>query len=55
LPSWSPWQLRSGFAPQLREGEPTKAQAIFEWGYDQLRALIKSNVSDDALFVIRWR
>ncbi len=37
---------------QLREGEPTKAQAIFEWGYDQLRALIKSNVSDDALFII---
>ena len=37
---------------QLREGEPTKAQAIFEWGYDQLRSLIKANVSEDALFVI---
>ena len=37
---------------QLREGEPTKVQAIFEWGYDQLRALIRSNVSDDALFII---
>ena len=37
---------------QLREGEPTKAQAIFEWGYDQLRALIRTNVSDDALFII---
>ena len=37
---------------QLREGEPTKAQAIFEWGYDQLRALIRTNVSGDALFII---
>ncbi len=37
---------------QLREGEPTKVQAIFEWGYDQLRSLIKSNVSEDALFII---
>jgi len=37
---------------RLREGEPTKAQAIFEWGYDQLRSLIKTNVSEDALFVI---
>ncbi len=27
-------------------------QAIFEWGYDQLRSLIKTNVSDDALFII---
>ena len=27
-------------------------QAIFEWGYDQLRALIRENVSVDALFVI---
>jgi F-type H+-transporting ATPase subunit a len=37
---------------QLRQGEPGKVQAIFEWGYDQLRALIKSNVSEDALFII---
>jgi F-type H+-transporting ATPase subunit a len=37
---------------QLREGEPTRVQAVFEWGYDQLRALIKSNVSEDALFII---
>ena len=37
---------------QLQEGEPTKAQAIFEWGYDQLRSLIKANVSEDALFII---
>src|SRR5258708_1928704 len=37
---------------QSREGEPTKVQAIFEWGYDQLRSLIKTNVSGDALFII---
>ena len=37
---------------RLREGEPSKVQAIFEWGYDQLRSLIKTNVSDDALFII---
>lgn len=37
---------------QLREGEPTRVQAIFEWGYDLLRGLIKENVSDDALFII---
>jgi F-type H+-transporting ATPase subunit a len=37
---------------QLRQGEPGKVQAIFEWGYDQLRGLIKTNVSEDALFVI---
>jgi F-type H+-transporting ATPase subunit a len=37
---------------KLREGEPSKVQAIFEWGYDQLRSLIKTNVSDDALFII---
>jgi F-type H+-transporting ATPase subunit a len=36
----------------LKEGEPGKVQAIFEWGYDQLRALIKENVSDDALFML---
>ena len=37
---------------KLRAGEPTKVQAVFEWGYDQLRALIKTNVSGDALFII---
>ncbi len=37
---------------QLRSGEPSKTQAVFEWGYDQLRALIKENVSEDALFII---
>src|SRR6202030_508629 len=37
---------------KLREGEPSKVQAVFEWGYDQLRGLIKTNVSDDALFII---
>ena len=37
---------------QLRHGEPTKVQAVVEWGYDLLRGLIKSNVSEDALFII---
>ncbi|MFI5282796.1 MAG: F0F1 ATP synthase subunit A [Candidatus Dormibacterales bacterium] len=37
---------------KLKTGEPSRVQAVFEWGYDQLRALIKSNVSDDALFII---
>jgi len=37
---------------KLREGEPSKVQAVFEWGYDQLRGLVKTNVSDDALFMI---
>jgi F-type H+-transporting ATPase subunit a len=37
---------------KLQEGKPGRVQAIFEWGYDQLRALIKTNVSDDALFII---
>jgi F-type H+-transporting ATPase subunit a len=37
---------------RLKEGEPSRLQAVFEWGYDQLRALVKSNVSDDALFII---
>ena len=37
---------------KLRDGEPTRAQAVFEWGYDQLRSLVKTNVSDDALFII---
>lgn len=37
---------------RLRSGEPTKVQAMFEWGYDMLRGLVKSNVSDDALFML---
>lgn len=37
---------------QLKSGEPGKVQAVFEWGYDQLRSLIRTNVSDDALFII---
>jgi len=37
---------------KLKEGEPSKVQAVFEWGYDQLRGLVKTNVSDDALFMI---
>ncbi|HVH63577.1 MAG TPA: F0F1 ATP synthase subunit A [Candidatus Dormibacteraeota bacterium] len=37
---------------QLRPGQPTKVQAIVEWGYDLLRSLIKTNVSEDALFII---
>jgi F-type H+-transporting ATPase subunit a len=37
---------------KLQEGSPGKVQAIFEWGYDQLRSLVRTNVSDDALFII---
>jgi F-type H+-transporting ATPase subunit a len=37
---------------RLQSGAPTKAQAVFEWGYDLLRGLIKENVSEDALFII---
>jgi F-type H+-transporting ATPase subunit a len=37
---------------QLRSGTPTKVQAIFEWGYDLLRGLVKENVSEKALFII---
>ena len=37
---------------KLRQGEPGRVQAIFEWGYDQLRSLVRSNVADDALFMI---
>ncbi len=37
---------------QLQSGAPTKVQAIFEWGYDLLRGLVKENVSEDALFII---
>jgi len=37
---------------RLQEGEPSRVQAVFEWGYDQLRSLVRSNVGDDALFMI---
>ena len=37
---------------KLKDGEPGRVQAVFEWGYDQLRALIRTNVADDALFII---
>ncbi|HEY1419582.1 MAG TPA: F0F1 ATP synthase subunit A [Candidatus Dormibacteraeota bacterium] len=37
---------------RLREGEPSKVQAIFEWGYDLLRGLIKENVDAGAFFII---
>ena len=37
---------------KLKSGEPGKVQAVFEWGYDQLRSLIRTNVSDDAVFII---
>ena len=40
------------FRSQLRDGEPGKVQAIFELGYDLLRGLIKTTVSEDALFII---
>jgi F-type H+-transporting ATPase subunit a len=40
------------FRSQLRDGEPGKVQAIFELGYDLLRGLIKSTVSEDAVFII---
>src|SRR5207253_9521191 len=37
---------------ELKSGEPGRVQAVFEWGYDQLRSLIRTNVSEDALFII---
>lgn len=37
---------------QLRSGTPSRVQAVFEWGFDLLRGLIKQNVADDALFII---
>ena len=37
---------------KLKSEEPGRVQAVFEWGYDQLRSLIRTNVSDDALFII---
>jgi F-type H+-transporting ATPase subunit a len=37
---------------KLQSGEPGRVQAIFEFGYESLRDLVKTNVADDALFVI---
>lgn len=37
---------------QLRDGEPSTAQSIFELGYDQIRGLVKDIVSEDATFII---
>src|SRR5438874_13123331 len=37
---------------KLKSGEPGRVQAVFEWGYDQLRSLIRTNVSEEALFII---
>jgi F-type H+-transporting ATPase subunit a len=37
---------------KLRTGEPGRVQAVFELGYDALRSLIKTNVAEDALFII---
>ena len=37
---------------KLQAREPSKVQAIFEWGYDLLRGLIKENVEAGALFII---
>jgi F-type H+-transporting ATPase subunit a len=37
---------------QLQSGTPSKVQAVFEWGYDMLRGLIRENVSEDALFIL---
>ncbi|HYM67509.1 MAG TPA: hypothetical protein VEW68_09475, partial [Patescibacteria group bacterium] len=36
---------------KLKDGAPSRVQAVFEWGYDQLRGLIKTNVADDAMFI----
>ena len=36
----------------LVAGAPGTVQAVFEWGYDLLRGLVKENVSEDALFVV---
>jgi len=37
---------------KLQSGTPSKVQAVFEWGYDLLRGLVKENVSEDALFIV---
>jgi F-type H+-transporting ATPase subunit a len=37
---------------KLRSGEPGRVQAVFEFGYESLRDLIRTNVADNALFII---
>ena len=37
---------------RLRDGPPTRTQAIFELGYDQVRGLIKDIVAEDAMFIV---
>jgi F-type H+-transporting ATPase subunit a len=37
---------------KLKDGEPGRVQAVFEWAYDLLRGLVKENVSADALFIV---
>jgi len=37
---------------KLRSGEPGRVQAVFELGYDALRSLVRTNVAEDALFII---
>lgn len=37
---------------KLRSGEPGRVQAVFEFGYESLRDLVKTNVAEDALFII---
>jgi F-type H+-transporting ATPase subunit a len=37
---------------KLRAGEPGKVQAVFELGYDALRSLVRTNVAEDALFIV---
>jgi F-type H+-transporting ATPase subunit a len=37
---------------KLRSREPGRVQAVFEFGYESLRDLIRTNVADDALFII---
>lgn len=37
---------------QLKSGAPGRVQAIFEWGYYQLKSLITDNVHKDALFIL---
>lgn len=37
---------------RLQDRTPGKVQAIFEWGYYQLKSLIQDNVSEDALFIL---
>ncbi len=37
---------------KLRDGEPGRVQAVFEFGYEALRDLIRTNVADDAIFII---